>query len=68
MAMANDSTKSMGSRGMFDAYIVLFTFLAHICLFAKSSMFALPWRACSNAEYFTPNFRLIRALRFLLRV
>ena len=35
MAMANDSTNSMGSRAMSDVYTILFTFLAHFWLFAK---------------------------------
>ena len=51
MAMANDSTNSMGSSAMFDVYIIRFKFLAHFWLFAKWSSFALPSHACSNVEY-----------------
>ena len=55
MAVTNDSTNSVRGSAMSDAFIVLFTFLAHfwmvICkswVFAKWSSFALPSRACSN--------------------
>ena len=67
MTMVNDSTNSMGSSGMFDVYIVLFTFLAHFGYLQWSS-FTLPSRACSYVEYFTSNIRLIRAMHFLSRV
>ena len=32
MAMANDSTNSMGRSGIFHVYIVLFTFLGHLVI------------------------------------
>ena len=64
MAMANDSTNSMESRGMFDVYIVLFTFLAHFWLFAVI-LVQTTFAACSYVEHFTSNFSLIRAMHFL---
>ena len=67
MEMANDSTNSMGSSGMFDVYIVLFTFLAHFWLFAVilvHTTFAC-LLLCGILHF---KFYLIRAMHFLSRV
>ena len=59
------------AMAMSDVLIVLFISLPHFWfIFQKWSSFALPWHACSTCNFAsaTPNFHLIRAVRFLSRV
>ena len=68
MAMANDLTNSMGSSAMSDVYTSSFHISSALLVICKvklvRSTFACT-RACSNVEYLTPNFCLIREVRFL---
>ena len=67
MAMANDSTNSMGSSGMFDVYIVLFTFLAHFWLFAVILVHTT-FTCLLLCGILHNKFHLIRTMHFLLSV